>query len=295
MAPTYPTYPILLAHGIARFDVLLRAFLQDDAAGEDCTHYFRLIRSTLRTAGFDVHHSMVPWAEGLTVRSRVLRANVEAVLAATGAAKVHIIAHSMGGLDARRMLFDGQDDGLHKRIASVTTIGTPHNGTSFADWGVASQALLLAVMTQLGITTIDGVRDLTTDACTTFNDRAERFELGCGVAFRAHAGAQALPLVFEPMKLPWHIIKFHEGDNDGLVPVSSARWRPEFAAPAVLDADHLNQVGWWEPNDLGLTLGFTRFPPRLHLPESPEAVGRRIRGFYLEVAQDLAKRFPTGA
>ena len=119
-------YPIVLAHGIARFDVLLRDLLRDEDMSDDRTHYFRRIRSTLQGAGFPTYHSSVPWAESVAVRSRALRANVEQVLAATGAQKVHIIGHSMGGLDARHMLFDGRADGIHERVASLTTIGTPH-------------------------------------------------------------------------------------------------------------------------------------------------------------------------
>jgi triacylglycerol lipase len=286
------TYPIVLAHGIARFDVLLRDLLKDEERADDSTHYFRLIRSTLQAAGFNTYHSSVPWAESVAVRSRALRANVEQVLAASGARKAHIIAHSMGGLDARHMLFDGRADGLHGRIASVTTIGTPHRGTSFADWGVTSESVLLAILATLGITTIDGFRDLTTKSCAAFNAQAESFELRCGVAFRAYAGAQDLPYVFEPLKLAWHIIKHHEGDNDGLVAVSSARWRDEFAAPTVINADHLNEVGWWEPNDLGFGLDFARFPPRPRLPELPGKLGERIRGLYLQIARDLAAQFP---
>jgi triacylglycerol lipase len=283
------TYPIVLAHGIARFETLLRQVLKDEQADDDRTHYFKLIRSTLRSNGFDAHHSSVPWAESVDVRSRVLRANVDTVLAGTGARKVHIIAHSMGGLDARHMLFDGQADGIHHRVASVTTIGTPHLGTSFADWGVTGATLGLAVLKQMGITAIDGFRDLTTAACRTFNERAAAFERTCGVAFRAIAGAQDLANVFEPMKLSWHIINHHEGPNDGLVSVRSARWRDDVAAPAVWDADHLNEIGWWEPNDFVKL----RFPPRPPLVTLPDELEGRIRKRYLEIARDLAARFPV--
>ena len=89
-------YPIVLAHGIARFDVLLRDLLKDEDMSDDRTHYFRRIRSTLQAAGFPTYHSSVPWAECVGVRSRALRANVEQVLAATGARKVHIIGAQHG-------------------------------------------------------------------------------------------------------------------------------------------------------------------------------------------------------
>ena len=46
---------------------------------------------------------------------------------------VHLFAHSMGGLDSRYMI--SQLD-MADRVLTLTTIGTPHRGTSFADWGV---------------------------------------------------------------------------------------------------------------------------------------------------------------
>ena len=71
-----------------------------------------------------------------------------------------------------------------------------------------------------------------------------------------------------------------------------ARWRDEFAVPTVIDADHLNEVGWWEPNDLGFGIDFAKFPPRPRLAELPAKLGERIRGLYLQIARDLAARFP---
>src|SRR4051794_6327563 len=41
---------------------------------------------------------------------------------------VHIVAHSMGGLDARHLVTRNLH-GLAPRIASVVTVGTPHRGS----------------------------------------------------------------------------------------------------------------------------------------------------------------------
>jgi triacylglycerol esterase/lipase EstA (alpha/beta hydrolase family) len=62
---------------------------------------------------------------------------VRALLAATGAAQVVIVAHSMGGLVARAwMRVAGVD-----RIARVITLGTPHHGTSMASFGLGMNAM----------------------------------------------------------------------------------------------------------------------------------------------------------
>ena len=283
------TYPIVLAHGIARFDVLLRDILKDEDKADDSTHYFRRIRSTLQAKCFTVEHSSVPWAAGVSVRAAALKDEVQRVLAQTGAKKVHIIGHSMGGLDVRHMLFEHQVDKMHEKVASLTTIGTPHCGTTFVDWGLTHAVLLLAVLQQLHISQLDGFKDLTTTSCAQFNQQAAAFEQTCGVAFQTYAGAQEAPYVFAPLQFPWHIIKVHEGDNDGLVSVRSAQWREEYFQAPVINADHLNEVGWWELSDFHPMI----FPPGPPLGETQAQLESRIRGVYLEIAQKLAQRFPV--
>jgi triacylglycerol lipase len=198
---------------------------------------------------------------------------------------VHIIAHSMGGLDARHMLYDGRNEGFHDKIASVTTIGTPHLGTSFADWGIRHTRELFRLFEWLGIDSLDGFRDLTTEACRKFDDEARGFETSCGVSFRTVAGVQDVELIFAPLQFSWFVIHEKEGANDGLVPVESARWRPELVL-CTIDADHLNQVGWWDPNELGLRF----FPSLAAKRRSRRETEARIRALYVEIARGLDAR-----
>ena len=120
---TLRTYPIVLAHGIARFDALVDMLLDvdnDDAL--DHKHYFKGIRTHLNSQDFNVWHTQVDWAGSVAKRSSDLKREVDAVLRTTGAEKIHIIGHSMGGLDSRHMLFDHRNDGFPSKVASVTTI-----------------------------------------------------------------------------------------------------------------------------------------------------------------------------
>jgi triacylglycerol esterase/lipase EstA (alpha/beta hydrolase family) len=55
-------------------------------------------------------------------------AKIDAVLAATGAAQVTVVGHSMGGLVARAYL--AKHGGA--KVRRVVTIGTPHHGSVFA-------------------------------------------------------------------------------------------------------------------------------------------------------------------
>jgi len=61
---------------------------------------------------------------------------VRALLAATGADKIVIVAHSMGGLVARAWM---RDHGID-RVGHVITLGTPHHGTGLANLGVGANA-----------------------------------------------------------------------------------------------------------------------------------------------------------
>src|SRR5207249_8887306 len=70
---------------------------------------------------------------------------------------VNIVAHSMGGLDARYAI---SQLGLGGRVASLITIGTPHLGTPLADAGHA----LFGRITRL----LRRIVDL-----TAFGDRSE--------------------------------------------------------------------------------------------------------------------------
>ena len=61
---------------------------------------------------------------------------VEALRAQTGAARIAIVAHSMGGLVTRAwMRQHGQD-----RVARAITLGTPHFGAGLANFGLGANA-----------------------------------------------------------------------------------------------------------------------------------------------------------
>jgi len=275
--PHESTHPIILAHGIARFDVLTNKLFQiDNNDKKDELHYFRNIRTFLESHDFDVEHTNVDWAGSLVKRAADLKQQVEQILQLKGATKVHIIGHSMGGLDARRMLWDNRAENFHHKVASVTTIGTPHHGSSFADF-VSQGRREDAEALGLGL---DGVMDLRTDKMAEFNAEVSDWERHNGVRFRAYAGKQRLIHVFGPLKLSWLIIREREGDNDGFVSVTSARWNDEYFVPPVLDADHLNEIGWWDISESwqGVT---------------PEQLEARIKNVYLGIAKELAAAFPV--
>jgi triacylglycerol lipase len=268
--------PILLAHGICPFHRLLPFPSCRDNARDDRFHYFRKIRSTLVSRGFHVFHTRVGWASPLEKRSLELR---NEILRITGSFTkwpgVHIIAHSMGGLDARFMIYRYR---MERRVLSLTTIGTPHHGTSYADWGIRKFSGLMDFACQLGLN-LNGFHDLSRDECMRRNLLLADFEKENGVLYQTVAGAQAPSRIFRHFRFSHGIILQEEGENDGLVSVSSAKWKEEYFL-GLIDADHLNQIGWWEANE-----GKTGIPR--------EEYEKSIREFYVRIASGLKDPTPT--
>ncbi len=234
--------PIILAHGITPFDRVIFHFIARDNQPDDSFHYFRKIRSTLISRGFHAFHSRVAWADSLEKRAADLR---DEILRLTGDfslwPRVHLIAHSMGGLDARLMLFRYR---MEEKIASLTTIGTPHLGTAYADWGLRRFGVVIDLARPLGVN-LSGFRNLTRAACRRLNGELEGFERGNGVLYRTVAGVQPRERIYMPLRLSHRIVEKEEGENDGLVSLASAMWKKEYFLEKI-DADHFNQLGWWD-------------------------------------------------
>ena len=97
------TYPIILAHGISPFDRVIRPFSNIDNRDDDRFHYFRKIRSALIEHGFPAFHSRVSWASNLDRRASDLRKEILKITENFSKwPRIHIIAHSMGGLVSRQ-------------------------------------------------------------------------------------------------------------------------------------------------------------------------------------------------
>ncbi|MEM9491195.1 MAG: triacylglycerol lipase [Myxococcota bacterium] len=114
---TETRYPIVLAHGASGFDELFGVI-----------DYFFGIANSLSSGGADVYLTEVSQFNDTELRGAQLLAQVEEIVAITGAGKVNLIGHSHGGLDSRYGAAMRPD-----LVASVTSVGTPHRGAELAD------------------------------------------------------------------------------------------------------------------------------------------------------------------
>ena len=151
------------------------------------------------------------------------------------AGRVHLIGHSLGGLDARYLV---SKLGMENRVATITTVGTPHRGTTFADWGMYRfSRWLIPLLRRLAIP-YDAFIDLMTENCLRFNEDVPDVP---GVRYFAIAGQCERSWVAPAWRLPHSIVGKAEGPNDGVVSVASASWGE---CTEVWDGDHLNLVNW---------------------------------------------------
>src|SRR6185437_1349109 len=158
---------------------------------------------------------------------------------------IHVIAHSMGGLDTRYLLAKKLLD-LDQRIKSLSTISTPHRGSPVADLllglipGIDSAAFqrFLNHFPAVGSGALD---DLSTKAAVTFN---QEIKDAPGVRYLSYFGFGHTSLALLPT------VEFirsrgttdDERTNDGVVSLASAKW-PVDLVEQPWTADHLAQIG----------------------------------------------------
>ena len=217
--------PIVLVHGLCGFDRLyaFRRVVKD---------YFPGIREELEAAGNRVFAARVSPTAGVARRAADLKRFIDREVPS---GPVHVIGHSMGGLDARYMV---SRLGMHDRVLSLTTVGTPHRGTAFADWGVSRFARLFEPLLRFLCIPAEAFRDLTTAGCARFNDEVPDAP---GVRYASVAGACDPAWIGFEWRLPYRMVQRAEGPNDGVVSVASAAWGEH---AEVWPGDHLNLVNW---------------------------------------------------
>jgi triacylglycerol lipase len=89
---------------------------------------FTVLRRALRRRGFGPVHTVnySPFTRDVRVAARSLGRHVETLCAQTGYERVHVIAHSLGGVIARYYV---QRLGGDSRVHTLVTLGAPHHGT----------------------------------------------------------------------------------------------------------------------------------------------------------------------
>ncbi len=215
-------YPILLVHGV---------FFRD-------TKYFNYwgrIPGELETNGATIFYGNHHSASSVADSADELKSRIAEILAETGAEKLNIIAHSKGGLDCRYAI---SKLGIADKVASLTTINTPHNGCLFADYLLSKipsstknkvADTYNSTLKKLGEPNPDflaAVNDLTDNYCKQLN-----LELTTPQGVYCQSVGSILTRATNgkfPLNFSYHLVKHFSGENDGLVSAESFRWGENF-------------------------------------------------------------------
>ncbi|RDL38960.1 uncharacterized protein BP5553_03300 [Venustampulla echinocandica] len=261
-----PKNPIVLAHGLFGFDEFRLA-----GSLLPGVQYWRGITQAMRANGIEVITTCVPASASIEERAAKLG---EDIAAKANGKSVNIIAHSMGGLDARYMVSRLQPDNVD--VLSLTTIATPHRGSAFADYcfeeiGPHYLPRIYNFFNHWGIST-GAFSQLTRKyMCEEFNTKVLD---AAGVRYFSY-GATSNPHLFSVFKHPHSILAKLEGPNDGLVSVASAKWGTYKGT--LVGVSHLDLINW--------TNRLRWFASRV------AGIDRKFNAiaFYLDIADMLAK------
>lgn len=211
-------YPILLIHGVFFRDI--RYF-----------NYWGRIPNELEQNGATIYYGNQQSALSVAESGREIADAIQKITDKSGYNKVNIIAHSKGGLDAR---YACTHLGMADKVASLTTINTPHKGCEFADWLLkkTSPKFINTIVSAYNSTLrrfgdknpdfLAAVQDLTAENCKILNDTTPDIE---SIYYQSTSSKINKPLrnIF-PLCFTNSFVKMFDGENDGLVSKKSAEW-----------------------------------------------------------------------
>jgi triacylglycerol lipase len=221
-------HPIVFLHGLFGYSRIR-------LGGLTFASYFANIPTLLEQAGNRVYVSQVHPIGSIAERAGQVKSFLDTVAPQE---PVHLFAHSMGGLDARYMI---SRLGMADRVLTLTSIGTPHRGTPFADWGVRRFERLVGSALELFGFSFQAFRDLTTANCSRFN---EEILDASQVRYFSVAGQHISGWHSPEWQLPHRVVSLAEGPNDGVVSVASATYGEHCET---WEGDHLSLVNWLNP------------------------------------------------
>ncbi|KAH7930541.1 alpha/beta-hydrolase [Leucogyrophana mollusca] len=231
-----PKNPIVFCHGLLGFDSVT---IGPSIAPMQVTHW-RGIKEVLEANDTEVLITRVPATSSPVDRAKVLEQRISEVYPGR---KVHLVGHSMGGLDCRYLTTHLTDRKFE--VLSITTIATPHRGSAFADHFIATigKERMPSVISLLDLLPNGGgdgkaFECLTIDSMRAFNEQTPDVD---GVRYFSW-GAVYEPGLIDTWKWPHSVILEKEGPNDGLVSIESSKWGTYLGT--LSGVNHLDLVGW---------------------------------------------------
>lgn len=209
-------YPVVLIHGAGFRDLKWPV-------------YWGRIPGVLSEHGASIYYGLQDCWASVEVNAGAITKRIDEILQQTGAEKVNLIAHSKGGLEARMAA-----SALHcgDKIASITTIATPHRGSKTIDrimklpkgfFNLAAFAVnnWIRIIGDRKPDFLQVCRDFTTENMEEFNRNNPDVP---GVFYQSYACVMTHPFSDINLSTANMVLNTIEGENDGLVSVESASW-----------------------------------------------------------------------
>ena len=208
-------YPILLIHGMG---------FRDDWK----VSYWGRIKPALENQGYDVLLSGQDSNGSVESNANQISSRFDSFLKKYNADKVNIIAHSKGGLEARYL---ASSLGFADRIASITTLSTPHNGSETVDAlmkfpkplikaGCKITDLWFRILGDKSPDTYGAIKIFLTDEAAVFNEHNPDVE---SVYYQSYAFVMKNARSDMFMWFPNLVVNHLEGENDGLLPPQAVK------------------------------------------------------------------------
>ena len=209
-------YPILLVHGMG--------FRDDKVIG-----YWGRIPKALESLGCQIYFGNQDSNGDIETNGKHLAQRIQDIIQESGAQKVNIIAHSKGGLDSRYAISTLR---TADKVASLTTISTPHNGSKTVDLLMKLPAPLIRfagfctdcwfrLLGDRNPNSYKVFQAFTTSAAARFNLETPNHD---GVFYQSYAFVMKNPFSDFLLCIPNFVVKCIEGENDGLLTPNAVKW-----------------------------------------------------------------------
>lgn len=235
--PILISHPVLLCHGFGAMGNLVSK---------------GLLHSTcmmLRTHGvLAFAPNILPYGR-IETRAEAWCEIIDTLKAKTGASKLHVIAHSMGGLDMRYAI---SRLGRHGDILSLTTVCTPHQGTSLAKLTLNTpdpvRENVLAMMNWFGNNVYPNIPSDVLSALKQLSPEYVQGEFNPNTPDHPEVVYQSVTAAcgkgtqapINKLLIPFNnYIHDREGLNDGYVPTEGAKWGTLIAETTLSHAEQI--------------------------------------------------------
>lgn len=209
-------YPILLVHGMGFRD-------------RKHPNYWGRIPRELERMGCKVYYGKQDANGSVEANARMLERRIHEIIEESGAEKLNVIAHSKGGLEIRYVISTLK---AGERIASVTTMNTPHHGSLTVDAllkvpdvlvrsGCKCVDLWMRILGDQKPDTYSAIQTFRTIEAKRFNRENPDAE---GIYYQSYAFV--MKHAFSDIFLCWTypVVYFFEGENDGLLAPRATEW-----------------------------------------------------------------------